>query len=151
MQLYGDDQQELRFTVTANGVFSTPMCVVGGEWSFTVHGVPPLAGIKVEANNSQYYQTGLAGNINPISFSIQSANSSPHATSTAVNPAFASNWVTVKPESEFIMTGGTGVVTHGTGVFQLQGVYRFVRLSMTAAGTGNLRAYYFDSGNILRG
>lgn len=151
MNLYSSDQTEVRFSTTAsNGRWVTPLIVAGPSWTFTLHGIPTNPGIRVEANNSAVYKEGTAGITNPINFAIQSANEHPHSF-TSYNAAFESNWVAIKPESEFYLSSNSGAVTCETGVWPLQGVFRFIRLSMTATPSADTRGYYFSTYNILRG
>lgn len=153
MQLYSSDQIELRFSTTAaDGRWITQPISCGPNWSMTLHGIPSNSGIRVEANNSAPFAEGSAGITNPILFAVKSANEN-QKSFTAMNSAFESNWVTVKPTTEFYLSSNTGAVTNDTGVFLLQGFYRFVRLSMAATATpsAGTRAYYFDANNILTG
>lgn len=153
MQLYGADSNLLVFSssLTAGGRYITNFLTAGPSWTFTLHGIPTLADIRVEVNNSNYFQIGREGIINPVHYAIRTSNMSSHATSTAIDGSFSANWVILKPQSEFYLNSNSGCVSCDTGVFSIQGQFRYIRLSMSATPlAAGSRAYYFDNSNILR-
>lgn len=151
MQQYGSDEIRLAFSTSANGRWITPFISAGPSWTFTLHGIPTNSGIRVEGNNSRYFQIGHEGIVNPIYFAIKSGNESVKATSTAIDGSFSGNWIEVKPSSEFNLLSNSGCVSCDTSIWPIQGQFRYLRLSMTATPSADTRAFYFDSTMTLKG
>lgn len=160
-QFYYADEISFAFPLTADsdGRYRTSPIMVGSDrYGITVHDLPTDHSIELEGNNSRPRLPGWEGFTNVVSYAIQNRQLQASASAISGDPLFALNWVRIKPTSEFYFTdaaSSNGCATSDTGAFSVQGHFRFIRLSISAAplttGLTCTRAYYMDTSNILRG
>lgn len=157
-QFYYSDEIKFIFSLSADsdGRYRTqPIMVGNGRYGITVHNLPAGHEIQIEGNNSRPRLVGFEGFNNPVSYAIQ--NRQLQNSPISADPVFNLNWVAIKPMNEFFMdsTSANGCAGSDTGIFQVQGMFRFIRLSISAAplttGLTATRGYYMDESNILKG
>jgi len=151
-RLYLSDEQGISFSSSASGKWFTPTIAVGsGRWGITIHNLPPNAGLKLEVNNRRIRLPGYEGVISPINYGILSPQQSVKGAAVSADPSFSAYWVVMKDQSEFRINGSDAVVTSDTGGGNITGMFRYIRLTMTATPSATTVGYFFDESNILYG
>jgi hypothetical protein len=151
-RLYLADEQPISFSSSAAGKWFTPTISIGsGRWGITIHNLPPNPGLKVEVNNRRLRLPGFEGVISPVNYGLLSPQQSVKGMAVSADPSFSAYWVTMKPESEFRINGSDAIVSSDTGGGNITGMFRFLRLSMTASPSATTVAFFFDESNVLYG
>lgn len=160
-QLYLSDEIRFNFSSTSgdDGRYRSNSIATGtGRFGITFHDLPDNHFICIEGNNSRPRLPGFEGYNNPVSYAIMNRQQSSLTAAVSGDALFTSNWVKIKPWSEAYYSDSSsanGCLGSDTGIFQIQGMWRFIRLSISAAplttGLTASRGYYFDELNIMRG